>query len=130
MGNGYHSIFKTAINPDPLQKKYNKLKQLHAACCLDLEEQRKKNFQLHNFIQQQRSEYEEKQEQLRSRIAELEAKGVALKNHSEETQIGVLKRNLSMALEDSIFEKKRADQVSDKYHKLKRKVQQTLEETS
>lgn len=35
-----------------------------------------------------------------------------------------------MALEDSIFEKKRADYISDRYHKLKRKVQQTLEETS
>jgi hypothetical protein len=54
MGNGYSSIFQTGHNQDPLQKKYSKLKQLHTACCLDLEEQRKENSQLHKFIQQQR----------------------------------------------------------------------------
>jgi hypothetical protein len=43
------------------------------------------------------------------RIAELEVKGSVQKKHSEDTQINVLKRNLSRALEDAIFEKKRAD---------------------
>ena len=109
MGNGFSSIFKAGNIQDPLQKKYNKLKQLHTACCLDLEEQRKENLQLHNFIQQQRIEYEELSDQLKSRITELELKGSVHKNHAEDTQINVLKRNLSMALEDAIFEKKRAD---------------------
>jgi len=48
MGDGYNSLFN--IDIDPLQKKYNKLKQLHTACSLDLKQYRNQNDQLQSLI--------------------------------------------------------------------------------